>query len=256
MPFRIARSAAAGLTLSIVAYAGGLTGITIPPVKVALKIENQPVNVSVSGTLAPLGKADGGERFRLRLATDLSGLQAHLTPLLSAALNRADRCGDRIELHDAVMTPGEPRAMLTARLHYERWGCMKAFGKQITKRLVGGNGVVVIELAPGVENNTLHVNSRVKSIEADGSLGDLLRSGTLGDSLREKVERTIVNAVEKSTRAIPSLPPSFENMVALRDVRFADGGGGRLQVVAEGELTVPEAQVQALLHLAGGAVGR
>lgn len=242
--------------LLFAARAAERKSIAIPPVKLSLNVENQPLNVSVSGTLADLGKTAGGEQFRLRLATDLSDLQAHLTPLLGAVLDRADRCGDRIQLHDAVIRPGEPRAVVTATLHYERWACLKAFGKQMNKRLVGGDGVVKIELLPGVENNALHVASKVTSIEADGSLGELLRSGSLGDSLRQKVEHTIVNAVQKSTRAIPSLPPALEQMVTLRDIRFANGGGGRLNVVAEGDLTVPEGQVQSLLQLAGRAVGR
>jgi hypothetical protein len=179
-----------------------------------------------------------------------------LTPLLRAAVNRADRCGDHIDIQDAVLQPGEPRALLVTSLHYERWACAKAFGRQITRRLVGGNGVVKIELTPAVEKNTLHLTSQVKSIEADGSLGEMLRSGSLGESLREKVERTIVNAIEKSTKAIPSLPPAMENMVALTNVRFADGGAGRLTVVAAGEATVPERQLEALLKLVAGVPGR
>jgi hypothetical protein len=33
-------------------------------------------------------------------------------------------------------------------VHYERYACVKALGKEIVKRLVGGNGVVELNLTP------------------------------------------------------------------------------------------------------------
>lgn len=49
----------------------------------------------------------------------------------------------------------DPAGLATIFLHYERWGCVKVFGKQEAKRMLGGDSQVQIKLTPQIdENNT------------------------------------------------------------------------------------------------------
>jgi len=73
----------------------------------------------------------------LALTVDLGDFQEHLTPVLAAQVNRSERCGDRLSVEHAVIAPSAPSAVLTANVNFERYGCVKAFGKEIAKRLVG-----------------------------------------------------------------------------------------------------------------------
>jgi hypothetical protein len=120
----------------------------------------------------------------------LSNFQENLTPVMAAQLNRSDRWGE-------------------AYVHYERFTCVKAFGKEIVKRLVGGNGVVEVNLSPLVRENRIVLAAEVRKIDADGSLGEVLRSGSLGDSLRQKIAASIESSVQKSANSPMGAPPGF-----------------------------------------------
>jgi hypothetical protein len=73
-------------------------------------------------------------------------------------------------------------------VHYERYACVKALGKEIVKRLVGGNSVVELNLTPSSEGGQIGLAAHVVKIDSDGSLGELLHSREqLGDSIREKI---------------------------------------------------------------------
>ena len=118
---------------------------------------------------------------RLTLTADLGEFQQNILPILRSQLNRSDRCGERLSVEQAALVPAAPDSVLNATVHYERWGCMKAFGKDVNKRLVGGNAVLSVKLTPSVEANVLALKAEVVSLQADGSLGELHRSGSVGD---------------------------------------------------------------------------
>jgi hypothetical protein len=145
-----------------------------------------------------------------------------------------------------VLAPAAPSAILTVYVHYERFTCVKAFGKEMVKRLVGGNGVVEVNLAPSVGENRVLLTAEVRKIDADGSLGEVLRSGSFGDSLRQKIAASIESAVQKSTDLKSTLPPSMEKVLALQTIRFADGGTGRIWLTIEGEGRLSAEQFQAV----------
>src|SRR5580658_11390569 len=115
--------------------------VNIPPLKTALSLEGQPVTVTVWGTASS---------SHLAATIDLADFQEHLTPILAAQLNRSDKCGERLTVQKAVL---EPSGILTANVHFERYGCAKAFGKEIVKRLVGGDAIVEVKLTPTVTEN-------------------------------------------------------------------------------------------------------
>ncbi len=199
--------------------------LEIPAVKTSLDIEGQQVGFTVWGKVsAP----------RFSVTVDLGGFQENLTPVLAAELNRSDRCGDRLSVERGVLTPAAPSTVLTATVHYERYVCTKALGKEIVKKLVGGNGVVEVSLTPSVGDNRILLTAQVRKVDADGSLGELLRSGSLGDSIRKKIAASIESAVQKAANLKSTLPAQMESSASIQTVEFADGGAGRLWLTVAG----------------------
>lgn len=220
----------------------------IPPVKIPLKIKDQQVAITASALLTVRAKERGVNILHLELTADLADLQQNMTGLLSAALDKDDRCGDRIAIQNATLTPVDPASQVVVQLHYERWACAKVFGKQENKKVVGGNAVMQMKLTPAVENNNteLRLVPEVGSIEADGSLGELLRSGNLGEMLRDKIRTAVLSAMQKGTNLSATLPPAIQGYATIQNAQFKDGGSGRLIVVLDGEVRATNEQMQAL----------
>jgi hypothetical protein len=215
--------------------------IKIPPVKTTVALEGHPVNITAWGAVRT---TPGG--FHLGVTVDLGELQENLTPVLAAQLDKSERCGDRLTVEKAELFPEAPGGVLTAHVHFEKYACVKAFGKEITKRLVGGNGVVEVMLTPSVGENHVAMAAEVRKIDADGSLGEALRSGSMGDSLRQKIAGSIENAIRKSANLQNAVPPQVESVASLESVRFADGGGGRLWLDLAGAVRLTPEQFRDL----------
>jgi len=224
---------AAGLIAAVVCLAQTDT-LKLPPLKTSITVEGQPVAITVWGAVSPA---------HLSATVDLGDFQDHLTPILAAQLNRSDKCGERLSVEKVVLLPS---GLLTANVHYERFGCAKAFGKEITKRLVGGDAVVQVSLTPTVEENHIAMGAEVLKIDADGSLGEALRSGSFGDSIRQKIANSVESSIRKSADLKSALPAGVDSVLTLRTVRFADGGSGRLWLEMEGELHLSAEQFQIL----------
>jgi hypothetical protein len=220
-------------------------GLEIPPFHVPLDLDGQPLSITAWGEMSSVSSASPG-LFRITLTGDFSDLQKNLTPLLSSQLNRSDKCGERLTIQQASLAPAPPSGILTANLHYERWACAKVLGERVVKRLVGGDGVVEVRLTPSVDAQGISMASEVQNIQADGSLGELLRSGSLGTSVREKIGASIQKAIRKATNFQSLLPPSLKSAVALRSVQFADGGSGKIWLSVRGEAQIPAEQLQLL----------
>ena len=165
--------------------------LRIPPVRTTLNVENQPVNITASGSITMTGRQRDQVAFRLELVADLSDFQQNITGVLRSELDKSERCGERIEIQHATLAPADPASVVTAQLHYERWACAKMFGKQTAHRLVGGNAVVELKLTPVVEDyRTVRLQPELGTIQADGSLGELLRDGAgRADAAREDQPR-------------------------------------------------------------------
>jgi hypothetical protein len=234
----------AGLAVVVVCAAQTLT---IPPVKSTLDLQGQPVDITIWGSVAA---APAGV-FRLSATVDLGGFQEHLTPVLAAQLNRSDRCGERLSVERAGLAPSAPSGVLTAYVHYERFACAKAFGKEVVKRLVGGNGVVEASLTPSVAENHIALSVQVTKIDADGSLGEVLRSGSFGDAMREKIAASVESVIGKSANLKSLLPAGMESVAAIQTVQFADGGSGHLWLNVGGELRLSEEQFRGLAKQLG-----
>jgi hypothetical protein len=219
----------------------------IPPSMIPLSIENQPIAIVASGIISVAARGHNDYLLKLDLTADLSDLQQNMTGILRSQLDKDEHCGDRIAIQSASLVPAEPSSRAVVQLHYERYACFKAFGKQTTKKLVGGNGTIQMKLTPGVEaDKTLRLVPEVESIQADGSLGELLRSGSLGATLREKITNALQSAMQKGTNRSVTLPPAAQDMAAIDKAEFRDAGSGRLALVLGGEVQVSERQVQLL----------
>jgi hypothetical protein len=218
----------------------GVPTLKIPPVKASIDLEKQPVEITLWGSVSPA--ASGA--FALALTVDLGDFQGHLTHVLAAQLNRSDRCGDRLSVERAVIAPSAPSGVLTANVNFERFDCVKAFGKQMAKRLVGGHGVIEVNLTPSVEENDIALAAEVRKVGADGSLGDVLRSGSFGDSLRQKIAASMESAIQKSANLKSTLPAALEKAVTIETVQFADGGSGRLWLTIGGEVRLTAEQLR------------
>ena len=240
--------AAFALILAMPLYAGAQSAVfKTPSVTIPVDVKGQPVSITASALLT-LSTRQHQKILDLELRGDLSDLQQNLTALLSTEMNKDDRCGERLTIQNATLIPQEPAALATISLHYERWGCVKVFGKQEAKRLVGGNAQVQITLTPSVDaNNTeLRLVPETRQIQADGSLGELLRAGPLGEMLRNKVQSSISSALQKGANLKATLPPSVQDYASIQNAEFKDGGAGNLLVILDGRVQLTDEQVRFL----------
>jgi hypothetical protein len=239
-----------GFAMGMLPIFAGAQNVTfkVPPVKIPLKIKEQSVTITASAIVSMRSKDKETSIFKLELSADLGELQQNITALLVSQLDKDDACGERITIEHADLTPVEPASLAVVQLHYERWACAKVLGKEKSKRLVGGNAVIEVKLTPAIEeNNTeLRLVPEVAKIEADGSLGELLRSGSLGDMIRDKIRTSILSAMEKGTNLSATLPPAIQGRATIQKAAFKDGGSGRLVVELDGEGQITREQIQAL----------
>jgi hypothetical protein len=208
--------------------------VKLAPLKTQVTLEGQPVGITVWGSVLPA---------HLSVTIDLAEFQEHLTPILAAQLNRSERCGERLSVEKAALAPS---GLLTATVHFERFGCAKAMGKEIVKRLVGGNANVEVNLTPTVTANHIAIAAEVRKIDADGSLGEMLKSGSFGDSIKQKIATSIESSIQKSSNLKSTLPAGMDEIATLQAIRFADSGGGGLWLVIDADLHLTADQFQGL----------
>jgi hypothetical protein len=224
----------AGLLFAAVCLAQST--LNIPQFKKTITVEQQPIEITLWGTISGASS--------LALTIDLGDLQAHLTQVLSAQLNKSDRCGDHLTVEQAAIVPSAPSGMLTANVNFERFACVKAFGRQIVKRLVGGHAVIEVNLTPSVQENNISMAAEVRRMDADGSLGDVLRSSSLGDSIRDEISDSIESAIQMAADFKSTLPAEMEKAVTLQSIQFTDGGAGRLWLTVGGEVRLSGEQLR------------
>jgi hypothetical protein len=222
--------------------------LRIPPVKIPLQIKDQQITIVAWGLITIAAKEHGVNNLGVELTADLADLQQNLTALLSAELDKDERCGDRIQIEEATLTPAEPASVAVVHLRYERWGCAKLLGKQEVKKLIGGNAVMQLKLTPLVTENhsALRLAAELGPIEADGSLGELLRAGNLGELLRAKIQTAILSALQKGLDLDTILPPLLRESVTIQDARFREAASGRLIVTLDGQVRMTDEQLATL----------
>jgi hypothetical protein len=231
--------------------------LKIPPSTIRLNIGNQPIAVVASGAVRIAERGHDSYSLDLELSADLSDLQQNLTPVLEAALNKNESCGDRLTILNAVLAPDPPSARVLVQLHYERYVCFKAFGKQQSKKALGGNGTIQMRLTPTIQDNKMILLvPEVESIQADGTLGELLRAGSISDKIRDKINSAVQGALQKGTDRSLTLPPAVQDIAVIEKAEFRDLGAGRLAVVLGGEAQISGKQTELLKNQLKERLGR
>ena len=213
--------------------------LKIPPVKTSFDVKGQAVKIMAWGAVS--GSPNGP--FKVSLTADLSDLQDNIGALLASQLNRADHCGERLSVESATL---DSAALLIAHVHYERWACAKVLGRDMAKRLVGGNAAITVILKPSAGAEGISMASEVKDIKADGSLGEVLKSDSLGKTVKDKIASSIESSVRKGLDLQSALPPAVAAAVTLRSARFESSPEGRLWFTVQGDVRISAVQLQSL----------
>jgi hypothetical protein len=220
------------------------SAFNLSPMKSSVNFANQAVAITTSGVISK-GVAEGGQNtFKLELTADMSDLQQNITEVLRTQLDKSDRCGERIAIQSATLTPLAPASLVVAQLHFERWAC---FGRDTINEMVEGDGTLEVKLTPAVgEDGTLRLVSEMRRVDAEGLVGELLRSGSLGDALRGKITESVLSIVHQGGDLKATLPPAAQGYATLHHAQFEGTGSGKLMVVLDGEIRVSNEKVTAL----------
>ncbi|MGB2838011.1 MAG: hypothetical protein WBC30_20455 [Candidatus Sulfotelmatobacter sp.] len=216
----------------------------LAPVKSSVNFRDQPVVITTSRLISE-GVAEGGQNtFKLELATDLSDLQDNMTAVLGTQLNKAETCGERIGIRNATFSPQDPATLVMVQLHYERWAC---FGRDTVNEMAEGNGTIEVKLTQSVgEDGTLRLVANVDRIDAEGMIGELLRSGSLGDAVRDAAVQSVLSAVRQGGDFKVNLPATAQGYATLRRAQFEGTGAGRVIAVLDGDIRVSNEKATAL----------
>jgi hypothetical protein len=114
----------------------------------------------------------------------------------------------------------------------------------MAKRLVGGNAAFTVILKSSAGADGIRMASQVTDIQADGSLGEVLKSDSLGKTLKDKIASSIESSVRKGLDLKSTLPPTMADAVTLRSAQFASSPEGRLWFSVEGEVHLSAAQLK------------
>lgn len=238
---------ALGREMSITLANGQDLAFTLPAVNHPVSIANRTIGVPVSGALEQIGMHGAQRTFTLHLAADLSDLQQNITELLRSDLDASESCGQRLAILRATLTPSAPASLVVVQFHFERWTCSRMFGQQTSNELAEGDGTVEIKLTAVVEPpNTLKIVAALGRIDAAGMVGESLRSGSLGEDLRDKVAQSVRSAAQTSADFKITLPPAVQDLAVLQSATFQDAGVGTLILRLDGQVEISNAQADLL----------
>ncbi len=238
---------ALGREMSITLASGQDLAFTLPRRQTTVSIGRQTIPVDVSGLLSQIAAQGGQRMFRLELVADLSDLQQNIGEILRAQLDTSETCGQRVAIRQATLTPAAPASLVTVWLHFERWMCTRTPGQQTSNELAEGDGTVEIKLTASVENpNTLKLAAAFGRIDATGMLAESLRSGSLGEDLRDQVAQSVLSAARAGSDFKSTLPPAVQNSAVIQSAKFQNVGAGGLSVVLEGQIEISSEQAEQL----------
>ena len=237
---------ALGREMGIVLANGQDLIFNLPPVKSAVNVAERPVAVEVSGSLSQTAMEGGQRTFKLELISDLSDLQQNITELLRRQFDKTNTCRERVTIRQARLLPSTPASLLTVQLHFERWVCGGMSGHTTQTELAESDGAVEMKLTPEADPaDPLKLAAVFGRIDASGMLGDALRSGDLGDDLRQKVTQSVLSVIRAAADLKATLPPAVQGSAVLQTMRFQDAGG-RMTSVLAGQVQISNEQANLL----------
>jgi hypothetical protein len=224
----------------------------LPPVTKTIDVAGQTLSILTSGTVSRLPSAastgaasavaveSGRNLFNLKLTADLSDLQQNITAILRAQLTRSPRCGERIEIQQATLIPLAPSSLVVANVHYERWVCPS---RESPMEVTSGEGEIEVKLSAAVDPKTgLILLPEISRVTAAGSLRDLLRSGDLGETLRDQIAASLFATLQKTADLNTDLPPAIRESATLQKAQFQQAGVEQLNLVLEGQFPLSDVQ--------------
>jgi|SRR5580704_2677887 hypothetical protein len=238
---------ALGREMGITLASGQDLAFTLPQVKRPVSIGSQTVDVTVSGELTQLSAQNSQRIFKLQLVTGLPEVQQNISGIMRAQLDSSGQCGERIAVRQAMLTPATPASLLVLQLHYERWACRGMTGQTMRSELAESDGRVEMKLTPSLDKSgALQLAADFQRTDASGMMAESLRSGMLGDDLRDKVSQALVAALRAGADFKATLPPAVQNSATLQSVKFQDSGAGVLSVALEGQIQISDEQASQL----------
>lgn len=238
---------AMGREMGIVLASGQDLTFNLPAVKSVVRVGGRPVDVGVSGELSQTAAQGTKRSFKLELTADLTDVQNNITELLRAQLEKSSTCGENVGVRQAALTPSGAASSVLLKLHYERWSCMRMAGQSISHELAESDGSVEIKLVPAVEpSGTLKLVVTFGQIRADGLMAEAIRSGNLGDELRDKVSQSLLSTLRAAADFKTVLPPAVQDAVILQTAKFQDSGVGMLVALLEGQVQISNDQAAQL----------
>jgi hypothetical protein len=215
----------------------------LPKVTNSINVGGQPVSIPASGAVSRTSAENGHTLFSLKLIADLSDLQQKITGILRSELARSPRCGERIGIQEATLTPLVPASLVVVHMHFERWVCPP--GQENPMEVAAGEGTIEVKLTPSLEQKTgLGLVSEIGRVDAEGFLRDLLRSGDLGVTLRDQIAASLLSAMQKGTDLKAALPPAAQNSATLQKAQFQSAGADQLSLVLDGQIQLSDEQTK------------
>lgn len=204
-------------------------------------IEGRDVAIPVSGTATA---EDLGTALDIRadIVADLADFRAQLGPIVRAKMNRDDDCDAKLRVDTVEFLAEPPVATLVATAHYEKWACFLG----AKTRLFEQNGEVQVTVTPEVNDDAIAVRFAVTRVDADGVLGELLRTSIFGPWITEQIEQAFPKSLTVG-RLRSALPPALKDVPAtLSDVSMQDGGAGTPAIRGTLRLTIAADQLLAM----------
>jgi hypothetical protein len=230
--------------MNIGAGGGQDLSYNIPARNSSVSVENQPITITTSGVISTNAPQDDQTTFKLELTADISDLQQNISEILRRVLDRSDSCGEQIAIRSAILSPSAPAGLAEVRLHYERWACL---GKGNPNEMVEGDGTIEIKLTPALgEGGALRLAPSIAHVDAQGRIGELLQSGSLGELVRDKVAESVLPIIQRSMDYKTMIPAAAQGELKLTHVQFEEAGAGKLNLVLDGDIQVPSDKVLSL----------
>jgi hypothetical protein len=229
----------------VVANAQDVT-FNLPAVKRRVTVANQPLQITVSSMLSETAADSGRRTFHMEMMGDLIDFEQNITEVLRGALNSDNTCGERLAVRRAVLMPSAPASNLHLQLHYERWACVSVAGQSSTTEIAENNGDVEIRLTPAASAGGLQVEADFVRVDAGGMMGDSLRTGDLGASLRDRVSQAFLVVMRSAADLKSVLPAALQGSATIKTARFEDAGAGNLALTLQGEAQLSDEQAKSL----------
>ena len=222
--------------------------LTTSPVANVVTIGDQAVAVTASSTVFGTGARSFDGVFDLEVIANLGGLQQDITQILRSQLVQTDPCGEQISIQRAVVGTSSPAIVVWVQLHFERWSCLGSPNSKTPVELMENNGTITLKVTPAVEKDgSVRIAVDTIGVEANGILDEMLHSGSLGNLLRERVERSFLVALQKGMDLRTMLHMVPLDSVTIEAARFVrDSEDGTLGIALAGHLHLSGEQLAGL----------